>query len=235
MIEFKIKTNKKKKQLVKCPDNIHEVDFATWIEIERSKRDGAFNEIKLFSILTGINYDFIHDSSSDRVRNLVLQSIAFYSDFQSSFSSGVVGSHVVLGDTALKIPVNVDGFSIGQHLYFSRIAEEVREGKRDDFDFMTAVVSVFIEPMYRERQLEKKNDKLAEDFTDHEKALCSFSPDRAKAFEETILKCKALDIYPLYAFFLTKKIRSTETGQKQTKKTRRTIIQRLTRRRTILD
>lgn len=134
--------------------------------------------IKLFSILSGIEYKALENTHDPKLEDALIISTRFIYDQDFKFSTDLP-EDIKIGDKFLVIPQNLRSLSVGQNIHVRQRMETSKVYE----ELISFVTAIYLQPLYDES-----------DFDFHS----------AMELEQTILKMPAYEIYPIGVFFLNK-------------------------------
>jgi hypothetical protein len=149
MLKLSIKTNKGK-QTIQCPQSWEEVSVEQYIRIIKEWDDEDW--IKLFSILSGLDVDYVSQSTNGQIESLVYQTIEFALkpfDWKAlPMPEEIDLTPIWLKDNPLipphtKVPKKIGRLSIGQAIQARRSLEgmsDIREG-------ISIVTAIYLQPL----------------------------------------------------------------------------------------
>ncbi len=196
MISFQITDAKGEKLRVTAPHAWHELTMKQLMQIEDEdlQQDGL---IKLFSILCGIEFDLIAESTDrtlyNRIRD-VCEFIATPPDWTQLTNPG----RIQIGEVIYKTPARPDTLMHGQIELITMVASTKDENL---LQAMPKAVAIIMQPY-----MDRVGDKPLK-----------YNPDRIEEIQKLLLDSRGIDVYGLAVFFFLKLRNFLSDGIKSSK------------------
>lgn len=169
-------------------------------QYQRMHSDWDSNDlVKLFSILTGIEYKTLSDTKDPDLEEALVGATMFVYDTSPGFKQADPPPFVTINKKKVRIPRNIGALSIGQNIH---VREQMDSAKVFD-ELISFATAMYLQPLYDE--------------TD-------FDYVRATMLHEEILKLPISETYPV-GFFLLRPLMNS--GQSTTNGFSRTITRLL--------
>lgn len=139
--------------------------------------------VRLFSIMSGIDYAFISTSDSEELEDSLLIATKFIYDEKPDFKDVPVPDEITLLGKTIKVPGNLGRLSIGQNIH---VRQRLAKSKTYD-ELISFTCAVYLQPLLDQG---------------------SFDLDRAEEIEKHILDLPITKTYPI-GFFLLRQLGSS--------------------------
>lgn len=158
--------------------------------------------VKLFSILSGIEYKTLEKTHDFILEEQLLNATKFVYDSPMDFKDAPPPHWVEVGKKKIRIPVKVGSLSIGQSIHVRKAMDKCIADKVGYDRLIAFIVAIYLQPFYELSQEELDKQPAFEGL--------SFDFHNAMLLEEEVLKMPITKTFPLAAFFLRK---LTKPGQ----------------------
>lgn len=145
--------------------------------------------VKLFSILTGIEYKTLSGTKDLALEESLLLATSYVYDTPQEFKDAPIPESLTINSRAIKIPKRIEGYSIGQSIL---VRQRIDEAKSYD-ELLSYAIAVYIQPVFDESD---------------------FDSDRANELEKEINLMPISQTYSLGFFLLKPLMRPGRNGSR---------------------
>jgi hypothetical protein len=169
---------------LECPESWEEIKVKHFIKLE-SDWDGQ-NMVKLLSILTGIEYEKIANSTTKTAQQFA-DLVQFVINNQPDFHNLEKKKAIVIDGVKIKMPKSLEFETFGQ---MDSMKDVLSQGKENVIKNIPRIMAIYCQPSL----------------------IGEFNENRLDEIEEKILELPILDVYAHCFFFYKRQIRYLQTG-----------------------
>ena len=156
--------------------------------------------VKLFSILSGMEYKTLSQTHDFILEEQLLNATRFIYDSPMDFKEAPPPHWVEVGGKKIRIPVKIGSLSIGQNVHVRKAMDKCIADKVGYDRLIGFIVAIYLQPFYELSQAELDKQPAFEGL--------EFDFHNAMLLEQEVLKMPITKTYPLSVFFLRKLISS---------------------------
>lgn len=230
MLTFNTKTKRGRKvtkQSIECIDCWEELTVKHWISL--SKLEGKeLDFFQVFSVFSGIDYKVLMSINDKNLERKIYQGVNWFFEEPVDLDKVPLPEQVVYNKTAIPIPKHFGSKTIGQKFMLNKHIKS----KMSMEEMIPIVLAIYLEPEYKIKRKEIELGKMHIDFTEEERALVAWSPEKTAHFIKVCEDFPIMEAYPIASFFLGLRKHPKRLGLKvlnlfQTRRASREIRQRL--------
>ena len=172
--------------------------------------------VKLFSILTGIEYKTLFEKRDTELEYALIEATRFIYDTEPAFKKAKPPPFITIHKRKVRIPKKLGQLSIGQNI----IIRQRMDGAKTFEELISIACAVYLQPFYDTEAVgvTKKIGKHFEKTVEIQDG--KFNYEKALALEEKILELPISETYPIGFFLLRPQM---SYGRNIIKRLRRTI------------
>jgi hypothetical protein len=177
---------------VHCPTCWADVSTNTFLKIRKKwdpdKPIMERNRVKLFTILTGTDYQKVWDSTDYELEAAIWEYTKFVYTEEIDFEALPIPQSIDISGVNVTIPKNLGSLTTGQNMHVRQAINALQ----DDIATICTVAALYLQPFYMAEPVAGKMMKAP------------FDVERAKELEPLLLSMPITTIYPIGFFFLKK-------------------------------
>lgn len=168
--------------------------LATWKEAKTKVFQNLMRDcnegddmVKVFSVITGTNYNALWESTSEDLQAGLYQAVAFVFNEPQTFRDEPLPKRMKVGGKTVEIPKNLHKMTVGQNFHMRAAMATAKNLE----SLLSLAVAVYLQP-----------------FVDDGK----FNYTRAREIEAEVLEMNIYDVFPVGFFLLSKLTNSGANG-----------------------
>jgi hypothetical protein len=176
---------------VKCPVCWEEVTVRQYQRIVSELQTGD-TAIKIFSILTGTDYNKIWEAEAEDLEAAIYQATAFVFNTPPTFKDKERPKSLRIGGVLLTIPEKIHKLTVGQNFQMRQEIHKALRESRPVESLLSIALAIYMQPIAH--------------------APAKFDMDQARELEAQILDMNIFDVYPAAFFLLSQLLNSGTSG-----------------------
>lgn len=163
---------------VECPVSWAEAKTKIFVNFYSHCMEGD-DMVKVFSTITGTNYNSVWDSTSEDLMAGLYQAVAFIFNEPQDFRKAPIPKSIKLAGKTVLIPQELHKLTVGQNFHMRGLIATAKNME----SLVSIAVAIYLQPLVDESK---------------------FDFDRAKEIEKQVLEMNIYDVFPIGFFLLSK-------------------------------